>query len=126
MNRKLLIVLAVVGAVVAFYIARKCLTRGGGGGSSLIYFYSQSCSHCKNFKPRLDEFEKNNPINVERIDVGSAEGRDETEALEKDFKVQVRAVPSVMLLDEQGKKAGSQGVMVQGVLVKPPQGLLVY
>lgn len=95
-------------------------------GPALFYFFSPSCKFCTQFAQRLDEYKKETNIEVIRIDLGSEDGREDAKAIEEDFQIQIRAVPSVLLVSHDGKKTGKEGFQLDGQLIKPPEGILVY
>lgn len=114
--------------------AYNMITGGGGGegapdvGPALFYFFSPSCKFCSQFAPRLEEYNKSTPpgFKVIKIDLGTDEGREDAKEIEEDFQIQIRAVPSVLMVSDEGKKIGKDGFDLNGSQVKPPEGILVY
>ena len=70
------------------------------GRPTLLYFYSQTCPYCKDVEPKVDQFEAEHghECDVLRLDMGTAAGKELGQAF------QVRGVPTLVVLDEQGRE----------------------
>ena len=64
----------------------------------LVYFYMDSCGHCKNFTPIWDQFSKSNDSGVTTYKVERSNAQDKLE------KYNINGFPTVLLLNENNDK----------------------
>ena len=69
---------------------------GGKGGKEIVYCHMTTCGYCKKFNPEWDKFVQGNHIKTRKIEVNE----------DQDFmnKHGVTSFPTILLLDESGKK----------------------
>ena len=64
----------------------------------LVYFYMDSCGHCKNFTPTWDEFCNSNNSSITTHKIERAEAKDKLE------RYNINGFPTILLLDENNDK----------------------
>ena len=119
------------GAALLGYLGVQQMMGGGGPVSqmaTLYFFASPTCPHCTSFKPKLAKYEADMEgiVEVQELILDSRESQHYAKMMEREYSVQIRAVPSAIFVGPHGEKLTSAGFKtIDGQQIKPPDGLML-